>query len=169
MPQHPSVNEEILRLASQLGMNLNVIMHELQWALGEQRIDLVTPTLEQFQQWGRQRDGLDQFWAYANQKLGTELLPYEVQDIWECIDLTLNARRRTPFKFEDYMMVATSSEQKCAFCSRRPPEVTLEIDHILPVSKGGTNALPNLRFLCQHHNRSRGNRFRWAEIWRRTA
>jgi len=63
-------------------------------------------------------------------------------------------------------MIAVHSEQKCAFCGKRPPEVCLEIDHILPVSKGGSDVHYNLRFLCQHCNRSRGNRFRWADVWR---
>lgn len=157
------------RLLSQLNMNLDVISQEIYWALGESRIDSVTPTRKQFQEWRRQSNGLCLFWEFANAKLGTNLDPEEVRDLWECIDLTLNARKRQSFSFGDYLMVAVGSEQKCEACGRRPPDVTLEIDHILPVSKGGTNSLPNLRFLCQHCNRSRGNRFRWSDIWSRSA
>ncbi|MBE3064142.1 MAG: HNH endonuclease [Spirochaetes bacterium] len=66
-------------------------------------------------------------------------------------------------------MLAVRSEPLCEYCGKGPPEVSLDIDHILPVSKGGSNTPANLRFLCQHHNRSRGNRFRWADVWRRSA
>ena len=142
-------------------------LHEIQWALGEERINRVTPTYDLFRKWDRQRDGLYEFWRFANSRLDASLSQEEVRDIWECVDLTLNARRRRQFSFADYLMIAIRSEQKCEFCNRCPPEVTLEIDHILPVSKGGDESPVNLRFLCQYHNRSRGNRFRWSDIWRR--
>lgn len=34
----------------------------------------------------------------------------------------------------------------------------LTIDHVQPLSKGGTDALENLRFLCRSHNSSKGDR-----------
>lgn len=40
---------------------------------------------------------------------------------------------------------------KCVLCGASPKksdEVQLHVDHILPVSKGGTNAMENLRTLC---------------------
>lgn len=45
----------------------------------------------------------------------------------------------------------------------------LEIDHIVPVAKGGTNALNNLRLLCRAHNQLRaekdfGERRRWTLV-----
>lgn len=38
-----------------------------------------------------------------------------------------------------------------------------EIDHVLPLSKGGTNWPANLRPICSWHNRSKGNRH-WKEV-----
>jgi hypothetical protein len=166
-PFSTSAGKEVENLVFQLGLDLNLVLHEIQWSLGEERINRVTPSYEQFREWSRQRDGLLKFWLFANSKLETELLQEEVVDIWKCVDLTLNARKRRPFTFQEYLMIAIRSDQKCEICGKRPPEVTLEIDHILPVSRGGSEAPFNLRFLCQHHNRSRGNRFRWADIWRR--
>ena len=162
------VGREVEILVSQLGLDLNLLLHEIKWALGEERINCVTPKYEQFREWSRQRDGLYEFWKFANKKLGVVLKQDEIQDIWNCINITLSARRRRVFSFQDYLMIAIRSEQKCVFCNKRPPEVTLEIDHILPVSKGGPDLPLNLRFLCQHCNRSRGNRFRWADVWRQS-
>lgn len=35
----------------------------------------------------------------------------------------------------------------------------LSIDHIVPLSRGGTDDLSNLRFLCLSHNSQKGDRF----------
>jgi hypothetical protein len=160
------VGRDIEILVSQLGLDFNFLLHEIKWALGEERINRVTPKIEQFLTWSRQPTGLYEFWKFANEQLGLPIDEDEIHDIWNCISLTLSAHRRRSFSFQDYLMIAIRSEQKCAFCSRSPPEVTLEIDHVLPVSKGGRDLPFNLRFLCQHCNRSRGNCFRWADVWR---
>lgn len=34
----------------------------------------------------------------------------------------------------------------------------LTIDHVLPISKGGTDELSNLQFLCRSHNSSKGDK-----------
>ena len=172
MPLEPNatlskVSPEVVHIAQQLRLDLKLLYQEIYWALGEERINKVTPSYDLFREWARQNDGLVRFWQFANTTLRTELSADEVEDIWQCIDLTLNARKRRAFTFQDYLMLAVRSEQRCEICGRQPPEAALEIDHILPVFKGGSNAAFNLRFLCQHHNRSRGARFRWADIWRR--
>ena len=38
-------------------------------------------------------------------------------------------------------------------------EITkLEIDHIVPITKGGSHTLDNFQVLCKYHNGSKGNR-----------
>lgn len=39
-----------------------------------------------------------------------------------------------------------------------PPGEPLELDHMQPRSKGGSDAPSNLQWLCRAHNRARGNR-----------
>ncbi|MBL9185921.1 MAG: HNH endonuclease [Opitutaceae bacterium] len=52
------------------------------------------------------------------------------------------------------------SKFSCSACGpKRKQEKQLHIDHIIPVSKGGTNARENLRVLCEDCNLGRGNRF----------
>lgn len=46
----------------------------------------------------------------------------------------------------------------CVKCGGRPPDVELEVDHIVPVSCGGTNDLTNLRTLCRRCNQGKKDR-----------
>jgi len=50
---------------------------------------------------------------------------------------------------------------KCQACGAKPNrsnDVTLHVDHIIPVSLGGTNSMKNLQCLCEQCNTSKGNR-----------
>lgn len=47
---------------------------------------------------------------------------------------------------------------KCLGCLKSPPEVRLSIDHILPISRGGTNDISNLQILCVPCNSAKGAR-----------
>lgn len=46
---------------------------------------------------------------------------------------------------------------QCAYCGRTPPEITLEIDHIEPISKGGKDDMENLLTSCFDCNRGKKN------------
>ncbi len=46
----------------------------------------------------------------------------------------------------------------CQYCGRYGQAVRLEIDHIVPVSKGGTNDVKNLVTACFDCNRAKGTR-----------
>lgn len=45
----------------------------------------------------------------------------------------------------------------CQYCSAKPPAVPLEIDHIVPVSKGGKNNIDNLITACFDCNRGKSD------------
>ena len=46
----------------------------------------------------------------------------------------------------------------CQYCGAQAPEVILEVDHIKPVSKGGTNDIMNLVTACRDCNSGKTNR-----------
>jgi hypothetical protein len=45
----------------------------------------------------------------------------------------------------------------CQYCGGSPPDKILEVDHIIPVSKGGTNDIMNLLTSCFDCNRGKRN------------
>lgn len=52
----------------------------------------------------------------------------------------------------------------CQFCGKyMPDEIGLQIDHIVPVSKGGKSVPSNLRVLCSKCNASKGAKY--GELW----
>lgn len=47
---------------------------------------------------------------------------------------------------------------KCQYCGTHPPETVLEVDHIQPFSKGGTDDINNLITSCFNCNRGKSDR-----------
>lgn len=45
----------------------------------------------------------------------------------------------------------------CCYCGSKPPKVVLEIDHIMPYSKGGSDRIENLITSCFDCNRGKSN------------
>lgn len=62
---------------------------------------------------------------------------------------------RTRISEEVRIEVWRRDQGKCARCGSRE---NLEYDHIVPVSKGGSNTARNIELLCQNCNRAKGNR-----------
>jgi hypothetical protein len=58
------------------------------------------------------------------------------------------------FPFLEWGKMLDRDGYKCAICGK---EGKITIDHIVPISKGGTNAIENLQPLCRHCNASKGN------------
>ena len=54
--------------------------------------------------------------------------------------------------------VLNRDRYKCVFCGRNSKQIDLEVDHILPFSKGGNNDFSNLQTLCFDCNRGKGSR-----------
>ena len=54
--------------------------------------------------------------------------------------------------------VLMESGGRCALCGATKNERPLDVDHILPRSKGGKNVYENLQVLCSKCNRSKGNK-----------
>ena len=70
-----------------------------------------------------------------------------------------SARKTVPLK--DRWGVLKRDNYRCCKCGASPSTdhaVELEVDHIVPVAKGGTNDSENLQTLCQNCNQGKKHR-----------
>ena len=69
-------------------------------------------------------------------------------------------RQRKNVKFHkrrfNRMKLVVSDGRQCAYCGVE--EVPLEIDHVIPKSRGGTNRLQNLALSCKECNLAKANK-----------
>ena len=66
-----------------------------------------------------------------------------------------NKTKRKPIPAKLRHQVFVRDGYRCVECGATNKETTLEIDHIIPVSKGGTNDIDNLQTLCKTCNRKK--------------
>ena len=67
-----------------------------------------------------------------------------------------SAEPRKPLSKKTRFDVFKRDGFKCQYCGMNPPQVTLEVDHIVPVVAGGKNIMSNLLTACFDCNRGKG-------------
>ena len=62
------------------------------------------------------------------------------------------------FTLEEWQNKKNEFDFICPLCNRKEPEIKLSIDHIVPISRNGTNWIANIQPLCKNCNSSKGKR-----------
>lgn len=71
-----------------------------------------------------------------------------------------NTQKRTRYISSSVRVdVLKRDNYRCVFCGRTSKSVELQIDHIVPFSKGGSNKIDNLQTLCIDCNLGKSDRF----------
>lgn len=68
------------------------------------------------------------------------------------------ATTRKPISKKIRFEVFKRDSFKCQFCGKAAPEIILHVDHIDPLSKGGSNDIMNLITACENCNQGKGAR-----------
>ena len=79
----------------------------------------------------------------------TKLKGYEVVDL-NTLDLSKSIRRT--FTANERLIIYNKNKGRCAICGQFVPYDKFTVDHIIPLSKGGTNDLKNLQCACKTCN-----------------
>lgn len=62
---------------------------------------------------------------------------------------------RIPIPMEVRKYVYSRDKNQCQSCGKKLTETTLNIDHIIPLAKGGSNDISNLQTLCRDCNQEK--------------
>ena len=99
-----------------------------------------------------------------------ESTPYTHFDYWNAIVIQYfkvimkrtkpeNKSKRKPLSGKTRLDVMERDDYKCQMCGRTVEDgIKLHIDHIVPVSKGGSNDMSNLQVLCHECNLAKHDR-----------
>lgn len=77
---------------------------------------------------------------------------YLNKEIWNAICRVERGRVSNKMRF----YILERDHYRCRCCGRSQNEVDLEIDHIVPIAKGGKSTLDNLQTLCAECNKRKG-------------
>ena len=72
-------------------------------------------------------------------------------------------RRRISLRLRFEVLAAAGF--RCEYCGRRPPEAVLQVDHRIPVSRGGTNDRSNLVASCTACNLGKHDKPLPSVLW----
>ncbi|MCL6478893.1 MAG: HNH endonuclease [Peptococcaceae bacterium] len=84
-----------------------------------------------------------------------ELAKFDTQKLRNPETSGIEYQRGTLFGYEVKEYLLEKWERKCAYCKKQG--VPLEIDHIIPKSRGGTDRVSNLTLACRKCNQEKGN------------
>lgn len=62
------------------------------------------------------------------------------------------------------VMALLARDPRCCWCKTRLTLTTATLEHLKPLSKGGTNEMWNLRLACDPCNQERGTDFRRPQL-----
>lgn len=69
------------------------------------------------------------------------------------------------FTSKEWLELCIRYQYTCLCCKRREPEITLTVDHVIPLSKGGSNSLENIQPLCLECNLRKGTKTKDYRPW----
>jgi len=79
---------------------------------------------------------------------------YKDREIWDSICRVERGKVSNKMRFSIY----SRDKYRCRMCGRTERQDYLEIDHIIPIAKGGKSTYDNLQTLCRRCNKNKGDK-----------
>jgi len=101
-------------------------------------------------------------------KIVVEIASFDTQNIANADIESIEYQHGTLFGYEVKQYLLTVHKHKCAYCGGLSGDNILEIEHIFPESKGGTDRVSNLTISCRVCNEVKGSMTldQWARVLR---
>ena len=110
-------------------------------------------------------DALKVFREILRLRTGRKWSQHDLDSLFERVKAEHTRHFRDPIPYEEYLKLLWQVPLECVQCRRRPPDVVLHVDHIVPASRGGPSKRPNLQFLCAEHNLRKSNKREVSGPW----
>ncbi|MEY2196194.1 HNH endonuclease [Neobacillus sp. BF23-41] len=127
------------------------ILPEIQYLVLEQ----LRPSEKQLQIWRCSVGGRNLFEQHLSSFFNYSLSRNFTRFAWDYYNLNTSSIRNPEIKKKFLRM--QENKMKCRHCCTRNGE--FEVDHKIPLSKGGKDEISNLQILCKKCNRKKSNRF----------
>jgi 5-methylcytosine-specific restriction endonuclease McrA len=94
-------------------------------------------------------------WRKANPERARKIQQVSRQAHKDTINaLTHNRRARIKgnggsYTVAEWQALKATFDHRCLMCNRQEPEIKLTVDHVMPISEGGSNTIDNLQPLCK--------------------
>jgi len=157
--------EKIRLLLRALGIDPSSFRRVVEWALCEHMVAALLSLPGIDSKFFDRPDAMKAFRALLQLRTGRTWSPHDLDAIFERVKMDKSTHVRRPVPYEEYLKLLWQVPLECVRCHRRPPDVVLHVDHIVPASRGGTTMRPNLQFLCAEHNLRKSNQREVSDPW----
>jgi hypothetical protein len=137
----------------------------LEWVLCEHLVIVLSRMSEINAEFFSQPDALRLFRDLVKKQTGRSWSVQDLDALYIRVKQTTGKHFRSDVTYEELLKLLWQVPWECVRCHKKPPDVVLHIDHIVPASVGGGSKRPNLQFLCAKHNLTKSNKREFEDLW----
>lgn len=164
-PTTRSPQTRIDGLLSAIGIAPESFHQFLEWTLCEHLVMALSSVLDIDDHFFQRQDALRAFRDLLTRRTGRTWSQGDLVVLFDRVKLEKTQHFRKPIPYEEYLKLLWQVPLVCVRCGRRPPEVVLHVDHVVPASRGGSSMRSNLQFLCAEDNLRKSNRREVTDPW----
>lgn len=157
--------QHVAALLQALGIAPESFDRFLEWALAEHFVASLAQSEDIETDFFERPTSLKDFRDLLTRRTGRRWSEHDYNVLFQRVKDARSKHYRRPVKYEEYLKLLWQAPLECVQCRRRPPEVRLHVDHIVPASLGGSSLRPNLQFLCEEDNLRKSNQREVTDSW----
>jgi 5-methylcytosine-specific restriction endonuclease McrA len=161
----PGKTDRTALLLRALNIDPNSFGGFLEWVLCEHLVIVLSRLNEINAGFFSQPNALRQFRDLLRMQTGRSWSEHDLEALFRRVKLTTEQHFRSEVSYEERLKLLWQIPWECARCHKKPPDVVLHVDHIIPASVGGRSSRQNLQFLCAEHNLTKSNKREFENQW----